>query len=277
LGPNGAGKTTFVKIMLGIIRRTSGQATMLGLPAGHQESRRKVGYMPENLRVPRYHTARSALEFYGSLSGMPPHDVRLRRDGLLELVGLADRARESIAKYSKGMLQRLGLAQALLHDPDLLFLDEPTDGLDPVGRSDVRQIINSLKEKGKTVFLNSHLLQEVEMVCDRVAILHKGVLRSLGRPQEIAPDRIEGIDLELELKGPPEAAREAVGNRQMLRSEAVAEGHYRLVVRLDEDRQVDELVDDLRSRRVSIVHLARRRVTLEDAFLRIIEKASQVA
>src|SRR5687768_3655713 len=161
LGPNGAGKTTFIKILLGIVRKSGGSAQMLGHPAGDRRSRKHIGYLPENLRLPRHLTANTALELCGNLSGLSTREVHERRGKLLELVGLADRAGDSVKKYSKGMLQRLGLAQSLLHDPDLLIFDEPTDGLDPVARAQVRAVLLDLKSKGKTIFLNSHILQEV--------------------------------------------------------------------------------------------------------------------
>ena len=185
LGPNGAGKTTLLKILLGIIRKSNGTASMLGFPAGSREGRKQVGYLPEHLRVPRHMTGYQALEFFGNLSNLPTRQIREKRGELLELVGLAGRAKDSVKQYSKGMLQRLGLAQALLHDPKLLFLDEPTDGLDPRARAGMRAIISGLQERGVTVFLNSHLLQEVEMVCQRVAILDKGNLRYCGEVDQI--------------------------------------------------------------------------------------------
>ncbi|MFM7072705.1 MAG: ABC transporter ATP-binding protein, partial [Planctomycetota bacterium] len=186
LGPNGAGKTTFIKILLGIVRASGGTATLLGHAAGSRRGRRQVGYLPENLRIARHHTGHSALDYYGWLSGLPLRVVRSRASELLPLVGLAQRASDPVSKYSKGMLQRLGLAQALLHDPQLVILDEPTDGLDPVGRSHVRNVLQQLKQRGKTVFVNSHILQEVELICDRVAILDKGLLRYVGPVHEAA-------------------------------------------------------------------------------------------
>ena len=181
LGPNGAGKTTFIKVLLGIIRPNTGTAKLFGHDAGDPRGRKRVGYLPERLVVPRHHTALSALEFYGQLSGMTIAEVRARQDEVLELVGLADRASDLVRKYSKGMQQRIGLGQALMHNPDILILDEPTDGLDPVGRAQVRSILDRLRGEGKTIFLNSHLLQEVELICDRVAILDRGRLKRVGR------------------------------------------------------------------------------------------------
>lgn len=272
LGPNGAGKTTFVKIMLGIVRKSQGTALMLGLPAGDRVGRKRVGYLPESLRIPRHLNAHTALDYYGQLSGMSSTEIKARRGALLESVGLAGRERDSVRNYSKGMAQRLGLAQSILHDPELLFLDEPTDGLDPVGRSEVRTLLQNLKRQGKTVFLNSHLLQEVEMVCDRVAILDKGELRGLGTTDEIAPDRTEGIELELEIQGDGQAAKNAIGNRPVVQSSVLGENHFQVVVRLVEQTEVDGCIDDLRRHGLSIISLRRRRVTLEDAFLKLLEK-----
>ena len=158
-------------------------------PAGDRAGRQRVGYLPENLRIPRHHTALSALELYGQMSGLSRSEIRRRRGPLLESVDLADRAKDSVKKYSKGMVQRLGLAIALLHEPQLVFLDEPTDGLDPAGRAEVRQTLVRLKEAGKTIFLNSHLLQEVEQVCDRVAILDQGTAQGHWNSRGTGPDR----------------------------------------------------------------------------------------
>ena len=180
LGPNGAGKTTFVKVLLGIIRQTGGTASILGRQVGTRRSRSEVGYLPEALRIRRHHTAISAMRYYGQLSGLSVSNIRSREMNLLESVGLADRAKEGVARFSKGMLQRLGLAQALLSEPKILMLDEPTDGLDPRARADMRATMIRLRDEGKTIFLNSHILQEVELVCDRVAILDKGELKYCG-------------------------------------------------------------------------------------------------
>ena len=169
LGPNGAGKTTLIKILLGIVRKSDGGATVLGQPAGRLAARRRIGYLPENHRIPRHLTGRTALEYYGALSGLSVGEIRRRMPELLDRVGLAGREKESVAGYSKGMQQRLGLAQAMLHQPDLIVLDEPTDGVDPVGRKEIREVLRSLADEGATIFLNSHLLQEIELVCERVA------------------------------------------------------------------------------------------------------------
>src|SRR5258708_11615735 len=155
LGPNGAGKTTLIKILLGIVHKTGGNASLLGRPAGDRHGRVGVGYLPENHRIPRHHTGNTALEYYGGLSGMSAREVRNKRTELLERVGLAAWGKTPVRSYSKGMLQRLGLAQALMHEPELLVLDEPTDGVDPVGRSEMRAPLRQPKQQGKRVFIHS--------------------------------------------------------------------------------------------------------------------------
>ncbi|MGI9515927.1 MAG: ABC transporter ATP-binding protein, partial [Pirellulaceae bacterium] len=166
LGPNGAGKTTFLKILLGIISKSGGDASLLGFAAGNRRGRRNVGFLPEQLRFPRHLTGYTALEYYGNLHNKTSANVRDKRDELLDFVGLAGRGKDRVTKYSKGMLQRLGLAQALLNEPQLLVMDEPTDGLDPGARAEMRTLMQELRNRGVTIFLNSHLLQEVELVCD---------------------------------------------------------------------------------------------------------------
>jgi ABC-2 type transport system ATP-binding protein len=181
LGPNGAGKTTTVKILLGLVGPTSGEARLFGKPAGDAEARRRVGYLPENFRFHDWLTGYALLDFHARLSGVGHAERRERIPRVLELVGLAGRGKDRIRGYSKGMAQRIGLAQAIIHEPTLVLLDEPTSALDPVGRREVRDLIRSLRDRGMTVFLNSHLLSEVEMVCDRVAIVDRGRVVQSGR------------------------------------------------------------------------------------------------
>ena len=179
LGPNGAGKTTTVKILMGLVRPTAGTASIFGLPAGDREARRRVGYLPENFRFHDWLTGAGLLDFHGRLAGLSAEERRSRIPDAIARVGLAGRGDERIRTYSKGMTQRIGLAQAIFHRPDLVLLDEPTSALDPVGRREVRDLIHSLRDDGITVVLNSHLLSEVELVCDRVAIIDHGrVVRS---------------------------------------------------------------------------------------------------
>ncbi|MGE5072246.1 MAG: ATP-binding cassette domain-containing protein [Anaerolineae bacterium] len=180
LGPNGAGKTTSIKMLLGLVAPTSGRADLLGAPIGDRPTLAKTGFLPEHFRFQDWLTASEFLELHGQLYHMEPHALRTRRDELLERVGLSDFRNKYLKTFSKGMLQRIGLAQALLNRPRLVFLDEPTSGLDPVGRRLVRDIIHELRAQGTSVFLNSHLLSEIEVTCERVAFIRHGeVIRTL--------------------------------------------------------------------------------------------------
>jgi ABC-2 type transport system ATP-binding protein len=181
LGPNGAGKTTTIKILLGLVRPTAGEARLFGRPSGQASVRRRVGYLPENFRFHDWLTGEQLLDFHARLAGLSSEQRSLRIPEVLALVGLAGRGGDRIRAYSKGMTQRIGLAQAIVHRPDLVLLDEPTSALDPVGRREVRDLIRGLRERGMTVFLNSHLLSEVELVCDRVAIVDRGRVVRTGR------------------------------------------------------------------------------------------------
>ena len=290
LGPNGAGKTTFLKLMLGIIRKTSGQASLLGHPAGSRQGRKLVGYLPEHLRVPAHLTGYQALEFFGNLSNVPTRVVREKRGPLLETVGLADRAKDNVKQYSKGMLQRLGLAQALLHDPELLVLDEPTDGLDPKARAEMRQIIRNLQDKGVTIFLNSHLLQEVEMICQRVAVLDKGQLRYCGSVDSIGEfaaangqANITGADasltesqvgkIEFEVLGDLETIEQCFSTNAVITGGAAGKPTT-VVAPIVDQATTDAWVDALRQAGISIVAMQPRRVSLEDAFLTLVDESS---
>lgn len=284
LGGNGAGKTTFIKTLLGIIRRTGGEAKLLGFPAGDRRARQLVGYLPENLSLPRHLTGLTALELYGHLSNVPSAVIRERRGPLLEKVGLAERAKDPVRTYSKGMRQRLGLAQAMLHDPELFILDEPTDGLDPLARSQVRGYLLELKQQGKTVFLNSHILQEVELICDRVAILDRGVLKRVANVAEITSGRVsitdgngqtpEALVVHLDVTGPDAVIRQTLGLLPIVSWQAFSDTDFRIVTRVPHQPAADELIDRLRAAGVSIVGFSRRRVSLEDAYLEIVAEAA---
>lgn len=174
LGPNGAGKSTSIKMLLGLVKPTSGEASVLGAPAGNVEVRRKIGFLPEHFRFYDWLTPAELLRLHGRLCGMTATHLRERVPILLDLVGLTPHRDKRIHDFSKGMMQRIGLAQALIHEPEIVFLDEPTSGLDPMGRRLVRDVIRAQRERGATVFLNSHLLSEVEITCDNVAFLKDG-------------------------------------------------------------------------------------------------------
>ena len=184
LGPNGAGKTTAIHLAMGFMRATSGKGRMLDKPFGHAPTRRRVGFLAENVAL-YARPAEQLVRFYGGLNGMSGSLLKKRAGEMLEWVGLSQEARRSVGRFSRGMVQRVGLAQALVNDPDLLILDEPTSALDPLARVHVRELLLRMRESGKTVFLSSHLLSEVELVCDRVAILKKGRLVALGKTSEL--------------------------------------------------------------------------------------------
>jgi ABC-2 type transport system ATP-binding protein len=198
LGPNGAGKTTLLKLLLGIIRPTLGQGTLLGKPLGDRSTKQKIGYLPENAYYYDYLTGWELLDFIGSLFGIEAVKRRQRIAELLDLVGLPQSAarKKQLRQYSKGMVQRVGLAQALINDPDLIFLDEPMSGLDPVGRYQIREVILKLKQQGKTVFFNTHILADVEIICDRIGILNKGDLICTG-----SLDQLLGSEQTYQVKG----------------------------------------------------------------------------
>ncbi len=272
LGPNGAGKTTLIKVLLGIVGATGGRAQLLGHRAGSRLGRKQVGYLPENHRIPRHHTGDSALGFFGSLSGLSSAEVRKRRPGLLAQVGLSEWGRTSVRKYSKGMLQRLGLAQAMLHDPELLILDEPTDGVDPVGRSEMRAILQGLKAEGKTIFINSHLLQEVELVCDRVAILDHGTLLFQGPIEELTGSMGE-VEVTVIVAGDERAVRDALGHERAGGMRPVGPDQFEIGLPGWDQPEVDRAIDRLRAANVSLLSMTRARLTLEEAFLAVLQQA----
>jgi ABC-2 type transport system ATP-binding protein len=209
LGPNGAGKSTLVKIMMTVVRPTTCVGTILGRPVGEKAILARVGYLPENHRFPRYLTGRQTLEFFGALSKVDRPARRRRSAELLDTVGMTAWADRKIATYSKGMAQRNGLAQAMMGDPDLILLDEPTDGVDPVGRRDIRDVILRLREQGRSIFINSHLLSELEMICDRVAILVKGQVARQGTLDELTVAK-QRYEVEVEANEDAAATREAI-------------------------------------------------------------------
>jgi ABC-2 type transport system ATP-binding protein len=268
LGPNGAGKTTMIKVLLGLVHKTSGQAEMLGRPAGHRPTRRQIGYLPEHHRIPHHLNGNTALEYYGGLSNMPLREIRRRRPKLLEMVGLSRWGKTLVRKYSKGMSQRLGLAQAMLHDPDLLILDEPTDGVDPVGRAEIREVLARLKSEGKTVFLNSHLLQEVELICDRVAILGRGQLRRMDTVDALR--NLTSPEAIFTLRADESSVRRLLNGHTVLAAQTVDTEHLRITVEAADQPALDRWVDLLRQGGVSIASVGRRQLTLEQAFLDLV-------
>jgi len=265
LGPNGSGKTTFVKLLLSVVHPTAGSSRLFGRDSRDPEARRPVGYLPENHRFPTYQTGFQMLDFYAALSGMPPEDRRRRAAELLEQVGLADWAGIRIGKYSKGMLQRLGLAQALMHRPPLLILDEPTDGVDPVGRRQIRDLLSELRRQGTTIFLNSHLLAEVETFCDQVAIIRAGRVAVAGK----LADLTAGSGYHVSAAGVPEAARDRL--QALAASIAATNGVVRF--QFPDRAAANQGIDLLRESGAEIESVTSARSTLEDVFVRVVEGA----
>ncbi len=269
LGQNGAGKTTLIKILLGIVRLTGGRAALLGEPAGTVTVRRKVGYLPEDHQFPGYHTGYTLMDFYGSLYGVPRTERRRKIPAALELVGIAGRMNSKIKTYSKGMKQRLGIAQALMHDPDLIILDEPTDGVDPMGRKEIRDLMARLKQEGHTIFLNSHLLGEVELICDRVAILQQGQFVREGTIDDLTkskgtyvigllPGQTFPLDAVAQLGFPVRSLPDTPGHVEV----APADG-----------RTIEPVIRLLVERGLIPVHIVEKKQSLEDVFLTTVEGA----
>jgi len=266
LGPNGAGKTTLIKILLGITFPTKGQAKLFGKDVKDYTARQKVGYLPENHRFPGYLTGEQVLRYYGELSGLK-NDSQMKEkiDWYLTLMNLGQWRNTKVRKYSKGMLQKLGIAQALLSDPELIFLDEPTDGVDPIGRKEIRDILLELRAKGKTIFLNSHLLSEVEMICDRVAILNKGdmvlngsvdVITKTDNVYEIQTDSSLTMELKSKiLEIDPDAG---AGENEIHTSKGIT--------------GLNSIIDLLRASNINIISVKQKTSTLEDLFINVIRK-----
>ena len=264
LGPNGAGKTTFVKILLGLVRGWEGEAQLFGRRAGDPGARKRVGYLPEAHRLPGYLTGRQVLRLFGMMCGRERDFVEERIPRLLEQVNMVDSADRKMREYSKGMLQRIGLAQAMVHEPDLLILDEPTDGVDPVGRAAIREVIAELKRKNVTIFINSHLLMEVELMCDRVVIMDKGRILREGSVEDLTPST--GI-VRFEIAPAPDDLEQLLaGLGQGLKRH---EKGFELAVA---EAELDQLVDRLRGAGVSIRGLNLRRMNLEQSFIDLVGK-----
>ena len=269
LGPNGAGKTTLIKILLGIVNRSGGTARVLGAAAGQLNARRRMGYLPENHRIPRHLNGNTALEYYGCLSGLTVREVRRRAPELLDRVGLKGREKDRVSGYSKGMQQRLGLAQAMLHQPNLIILDEPTDGVDPVGRKEIRDVLKELASEGTSIFLNSHLLQEIELICESVAILTNGSVRKKGSVKELTKAIGESPML-FRIATDRSTAEGCFEGVQVSRVENTIEGVLDVHAVIPEQTQVNVVIDRLRKQDISVVSMHRRDFTLEEAFLRIV-------
>ncbi len=265
LGPNGAGKTTTIMILLGNVYPTSGSFRIFGSSISNMGVRRRIGFLPEKFQFHDLLTAEELLWFHGRLAGMDRHLLARRVPEVLEQVGLSERARSRVREFSKGMQQRLGIAQAILHDPDLIILDEPTSALDPLGRRDVRDLILHLKSQGKTVFLNSHLLSEVEMVCDEVAILRGGKVQRQGDLDMLL--QVHPV-VDVELRVPSERVMQAV--RAM--SSVLSQDGTRFTAEVQSDEDIPALARCIVEAGGDIMRFAPRRESLEDLFVRVVEE-----
>ncbi len=269
LGPNGAGKTTTLKLLMGLIFPTAGTAKILGSDWRDPSVKAHLGFLPEQPYFYDYLTAAELLDYYAQLSGVPARERRRRISEVLSRVGLPEAARVQLRKFSKGMLQRVGIAQAIIHDPKLVFLDEPMSGLDPIGRREVRDLIQSLKDEGKTVFFSTHILSDAEALCDRVAVLHKGELRGVGVVQDLLA-RFSG-KVEIIWDG-----HNAIAAVQALGCECHSTGETIRAV-LPQD-QLDAVIDAVRRARGRLISVTPVRASLEDYFLeKLSETPAEVA
>jgi ABC-2 type transport system ATP-binding protein len=266
LGPNGAGKTTLIKILLAITFPTNGSAKLFGTDVKNHKAKTKVGYLPENHKFPSYLTGEQVLLYYGQLSGMKTGaDMNKRIDEMLGMMNLTQWRKTKIKKYSKGMMQKLGLAQSMLSDPDLIFLDEPTDGVDPIGRKEIRDILAQIKSRGKTIFLNSHLLSEVEMICDRVAILNKGDLIKEGNVDDLtkaenifAVHTVDVLTMDVKQKVLAVDGNAGIGEKEINTESGID--------------KLNSIIDTLRSNGVKIQTVNQKTSTLEELFINVIKK-----
>jgi ABC-2 type transport system ATP-binding protein len=258
LGPNGAGKTTTLKILMGLVFPTGGTARILGMQLDDARMKAQIGFLPEQPYFYDYLTARELLTYYGHLSGMDARNLTPKVGSVLERVGLRDAANLQLRKFSKGMLQRAGIAQAILHDPKVVFLDEPTSGLDPMGRREVRNLIEQLKKEGKTVFFSTHILSDAEALCDRVAIIHLGQLRGVGAVQELTA----GVRAEVEIVWSGAKVPESL---QALSTDCHVAGDTVRAVFAQEKQ--DAALDALKREGLRMISLTPVRMSLEDYFL----------
>jgi len=263
VGPNGAGKTTTIRMLMGLIRPSAGHATILGHPIPSRPARFRIGFLPESPYFYDYLTVGELLDLAGRLFGIA-HDVRRKRaDELIERVGLGRARAQRLKKFSKGMLQRAGIAQALMNDPEVVVLDEPMSGLDPIGRKEVRDLILELREQGKTVFFSSHILTDIEAIADRVAIVARGKLEAQGKPGELVQRTVLGVDVCVRVPASDDGDAELAKHGTRVRRTG-----DELALTLPADADVDAWLERARVRGAKVVSVAPRFETLEDLFLR---------
>jgi ABC-2 type transport system ATP-binding protein len=258
LGPNGAGKTTTLKIVMGLLFANGGEISILGQDHRRQESRRRVGFLPETPYFYDYLTGTELMAFLGRLLGVQKPQLASRIPDLMKTVGLEGRERLQLRKYSKGMLQRIGLAQALLNDPDLVILDEPMSGLDPIGRREIRDLILSMKEQGKTVFFSSHILADAEMICDQVAILVQGRVVREGQLDSLLGSEVRFWDVTL---------RGADGFRSPAGAQVLTHQGRQILLRVEEEDALQAILDEARREKAVIRSVVPHKASLEDLFM----------
>jgi ABC-2 type transport system ATP-binding protein len=262
LGHNGAGKTTTIKLLMGLVYPTSGEAWILDRSIRDVAVKQYIGFLPESPFFYEYLTAEEFLVFYGQLFGIGGVKLAKKIDELLELVSMTDARHRPLRKFSKGMLQRIGIAQALINDPRLVILDEPMSGLDPIGRRDVRDIILRLKHEGKTIFFSSHILPDVEMICDRIGILVKGRLKAVGTVQELAgASSVNSIELVVE-----NVSESVLAGIRELAATVMKRGNQ-VLIKLDDEERVNSLLDLILKQKGRVVSLTPHKRSLEDLFL----------
>jgi ABC-2 type transport system ATP-binding protein len=262
LGPNGAGKTTTIKAVLRLIFPTEGEIEIFGHAANDREAARRIGYMPENPYIYQYLKPLEFLDLCGRLTGIPKSERRERAEAMVDQVGLRHAVDRPIGKFSKGMMQRVGLAQALLHEPELLILDEPMSGLDPIGRKEVRDVLLEQRARGKTLLFTSHILSDVELLCDRVVIMQRGEITSEGRVHELLESSERRV--EIRLSGASPALKQSLASRSVVLEEG--EGH--LTLQAEGDATVDEILRISHAAGARLDALVPERQTLESLFLR---------
>ncbi|MFB0566135.1 MAG: ABC transporter ATP-binding protein [Candidatus Aminicenantaceae bacterium] len=263
LGPNGAGKTTTLKCVLGLIFPEKGSIEIFGKPHLSLQAKEKTGFLPENPYFYEYLTALEFLNFYGDLFFKRKKERKAKADELIQLVGLEQWADLQLRKFSRGMLQRIGLAQALINDPSLVLLDEPLGGLDPLGRKEIRDIIVKLKKEGKTVFLSSHILQDIEMICDRVAIIHNGQIINQGSLQNLVSEKI--LSTEITLSGVDTKELKGLGECFSIHGE-------KILLKVFEDNKIEKILALVQEKKGKIHSFIPRTETLEDLFVGMVKK-----
>lgn len=274
IGQNGAGKTTLIKILLGLVLPNSGTFSLLNKNMNDNLVRKHIGYLPESHRFPPFLKGVQFLKWFGKMNGLSGVELQKRIDYVLEIVKMKERSNEKLKTYSKGMLQRIGLAQALINNPQFLFLDEPTDGVDPVGRKEIRDLLLQLKHEGKTIFLNSHILSEVELITDNVAILDKGKVIYSGNLSYLTSENLQGYAEKYKLKIDGDFAS-VIDNSIQEKFSITDEGNGILIVNVKQGEDINTLIDSLRAKGIRILSFDSVKHSLEEQFISLLKRGSE--